>query len=174
MSDENLSLLGEMATVDAVIEVPVTSEMQQNPIGFALRIERERRGLSLLEVSRISRVPLKSLECLEDGRFDDLPGDVFSRGFLRSYARVLQVDATPLVEAFDHLRGAAPEMPLPVVSPVDIQGRAPNRRFGVAIAFIVLLLLVTIALSIVLKPRGGDLPVELSSLLLHSLRPLLA
>ncbi len=139
------------------------SEAEQNPIGYALRLERERSGLSLLEVSRISRVPLKSLEALEDGRFDDLPGDVFSRGFLRSYARVLQVEPTPLLEAFDHLRGPTVEAPLPVVSPVDLQGRAPNRRFGVAIAFIVLLLLVTIALSIVLKPRGGDLPVELSS-----------
>jgi cytoskeletal protein RodZ len=140
------------------------SEAEQNPIGYALRLERERRGLSLLEVSRISRVPLKSLEALEEGRFDDLPGDVFSRGFLRSYARVLQVEPTPLLEAFDHLRGPTVEALLPVVSPVDLQGRAPNRRFGVAIAFIVLLLLVTIALSIVLKPRGGDLPVELSTI----------
>lgn len=140
------------------------TEAEQNPIGYALRLERERRGLSVLEVSRISRVPLKSLEALEEGRFDNLPGDVFSRGFLRSYARVLQVEPTPLLEAFDHLRGPTVEAPLPVVSPVDLQGRAPNRRFGVAIAFIVLLLLVTIALSIVLKPRGGNLPVELSTL----------
>jgi cytoskeletal protein RodZ len=148
----------------AEVALAARGEAELNPIGYALKLERERRGLTLLEVSRISRVPLKSLEALEDGRFDDLPGDVFSRGFLRSYARVLQVEPTPLVEAFDQLRGGAPEAPLPVVSPVDLQGRAPTRRFGVAIAFIVLLLLVTIALSIVLKPRGGDLPVELSTL----------
>ncbi len=141
----------------------VRTEADVNPFGSALKLERDRRGLSLLEVARISRVPFKSLEALEDGRFDDLPGDVFSRGFLRSYARVLQVEPTPLLEAFEQLRGKSPELPLPVVSPVELEGRAPTRRFGVAIAFIVLLLLVTIALSIVLKPRGGDVPVELSS-----------
>ncbi len=164
MSEPQLLRSAMGVTLDGTSDV-AKSEMERNPIGYSLRTERERRGLSLLEVSRISRVPMKSLEALEDGRFDDLPGDVFARGFMRSYGRVLQVDATPLVEAFDQLRGAVPELPLPVVSPVDIQGRSPNRRFGVAIAFIVLLLLVTIALSIVLKPRGGDLPVELSTLM---------
>ncbi len=154
---------GPKAGLAGAPDLPANREMEVNPIGYALRLEREGKGLSLLEVSRISRVPTRSLEALEQGRFDDLPGDVFARGFLRSYARVLQVDPTPLVEAFDHLRGERPDLPLPVVSPLDLGERPPSRRFGVAIAFIVLLLLITIALSIVLKPRGGDMPPELSS-----------
>jgi hypothetical protein len=39
---------------------------------------------------------------------------------------------------------------------------ARGRRFGVAIAFVLLLILFTLALSIVLRPRGDDMPQELS------------
>jgi hypothetical protein len=49
--------------------------------------------------------------------------------------------------------------PLPIVSPVR---PARGRRFGVAIAFVLLLILFTLALSIVLRPRGDDMPQELS------------
>ena len=50
--------------------------------------------------------------------------------------------------------------PLPMTSPIQ---KTQGRRFGVAIAFVVLLILFTLALSIVLKPRGRDVPSELSS-----------
>ena len=50
--------------------------------------------------------------------------------------------------------------PLPMTSPIQ---KTQGRRFGVAIAFVVLLILFTLALSIVLKPRGRDVPTELSS-----------
>jgi hypothetical protein len=45
------------------------------------------------------------------------------------------------------------------MSPIQ---KASKKRFGVAIAFVVLLVLFTLALSIVLKPRGRDLPLEIS------------
>jgi hypothetical protein len=49
--------------------------------------------------------------------------------------------------------------PLPISTP----GKAPRgKRVGVAIAFVLLLILFTLALSIVLKPRGQDMPQELS------------
>jgi hypothetical protein len=50
--------------------------------------------------------------------------------------------------------------PIPVMSPIQ---KASKKRFGVAIAFVLLLVLFTLALSIVLKPRGRDLPLEISS-----------
>ena len=50
--------------------------------------------------------------------------------------------------------------PLPIAAPSK---PARSRRFGVAIAFVLLLILFTLALSIVLKPRGHDMPQELSA-----------
>jgi hypothetical protein len=46
---------------------------------------------------------------------------------------------------------------------VPVARRSGPRRFGVAVAFVLLLLLFTLALSIVLRPRGHDRPAELSS-----------
>ncbi len=48
---------------------------------------RMSRGLSREHVARVTRIQLRTLERLEEGRFDELPADVFVRGFIRNYAR---------------------------------------------------------------------------------------
>ncbi|KAB2897450.1 MAG: hypothetical protein F9K40_12885, partial [Kofleriaceae bacterium] len=45
------------------------------------------RGLTREHVARVTRIQLRTLERLEEGRFDELPADVFVRGFIRNYAR---------------------------------------------------------------------------------------
>ena len=47
--------------------------------------------MSLEEVARATRVPIASMERLEAGQFDELPGEVFVRGFLKSYARAVEL-----------------------------------------------------------------------------------
>jgi hypothetical protein len=49
-----------------------------------------------------------------------------------------------------------------VQTPLQAAREGQGRRFGVAIAFVLLLILLSLALSIVLKPRGHDMPPELS------------
>jgi hypothetical protein len=48
---------------------------------------REARGLSREQVAQTTRIQLRTIERIEEGRFDELPADVFVRGFLRGYAR---------------------------------------------------------------------------------------
>ncbi len=57
-------------------------------IGRHLARERRLRGISLQELSATTRIPLRSLERLESGAFDDDP-DGFVRGFVRTVARAL-------------------------------------------------------------------------------------
>jgi hypothetical protein len=61
--------------------------------GFAawLREGRSARGLTIEDVARITRIQQRTLERLEDGRFDELPADVFVRGFIRNYARCVGI-----------------------------------------------------------------------------------
>ena len=59
-------------------------------IGQFLRSEREIRQLSLEELAQTTRIPLRSLQLLEDDRLDNLPGDVFVRGFVKSYAKAVR------------------------------------------------------------------------------------
>lgn len=61
-------------------------------LGEKMRRLREERRLSLNEVSRATRIQVKYLESLEGGFYNDLPADVYVRGFLRSYADFLGVN----------------------------------------------------------------------------------
>jgi cytoskeletal protein RodZ len=68
--------------------------------GSFLRSHRTKSDLSLDDIARITKIPRISLERLEDGRFEELPGDVFVRGFLRSYARCVGLDGEEAVRAY--------------------------------------------------------------------------
>jgi cytoskeletal protein RodZ len=128
-------------------------------VGQYLQKLRVEKGMSVEEVSRSTRVPVASVERIEADRFGELPGEVFVRGFLRSYARAVDVPPDDVLARYTSSRRVAWVTPLPIVSPVR---PARGRRFGVAIAFVLLLILFTLALSIVLRPRGDDMPQELS------------
>lgn len=129
-------------------------------IGNDLRRERELRHLSLEELAQTTRIPIRNLILLEEGRFDDLPGDVFVRGFLRSYARAVGVDEIEIASRYKALR-TVEVLPTPITA---LTTPERGRRVGVAFAMVVLLVLFTLALSIVLRPRHRDAPVELSRL----------
>ena len=129
-------------------------------IGHQLRAAREARAMSIEEISRATRIPMGSVERIENGHFDDLPGEVFVRGFLRAYARAVQLPVDDVLAHYTASRRIAWVTPMPLASP-EKRSRAP--RVGVAIAFVLLLVLFTLALSIVLRPRSHDMPRELSS-----------
>ena len=138
--------------------------MTHESVGSFLRAEREHRRMSLAELSRLTRIPATSLTCIESDRFDELPGEVFVRGFLKAYAQAVGVVPSDVLARYTASGRVAFVTPMPLSSTVQSAryGRH-GRRFGVAIAFVLLLILFTLALSIVLKPRGRDVPPELSS-----------
>lgn len=117
--------------------------------------------MSLAEVSRVTRIPVTTIESIEQDRFDDLPGEVFVRGFLKSFAQAVGLQGDEIVARYTSSRRIVLVTPLPTATAVE-PVRTDRRRFGVAIAFVLLLILFTLALSIVLKPRGHDMPSELS------------
>ncbi|MDA8345766.1 MAG: helix-turn-helix domain-containing protein [Thermaerobacter sp.] len=65
-------------------------------IGEQLRAARSARGLSLQDVQKELRIREKYLEALEAENFEEIPGLVYARGFLRSYARYLDLDPDAL------------------------------------------------------------------------------
>jgi cytoskeletal protein RodZ len=128
-------------------------------VGQYLRRHREAKRMSMEEISRATRVPIASVDRIEADQFDELPGEVFVRGFLKSYAKAIGLEPDDVLARYTASRRVVWVTPLPIASPTK---PARSRRFGVAIAFVLLLILFTLALSIVLKPRGDDMPQELS------------
>ncbi|MCA9618375.1 MAG: helix-turn-helix domain-containing protein [Myxococcales bacterium] len=135
-------------------------EPREESIGTYLRRTRERRDISVAEIARATRIPSSAIARIEADHFDDLPGEVFTRGFLKAYATAVGLAAEDVLARYTAARRVVSVEPLPMATPV---ARSGSRRYGVAIAFLLLLVLFTLALSIVLRPRGHDRPQELST-----------
>ncbi len=75
----------------------------EESLGRFLSSSRIKRGLSITEVASITRINEKFIRSVEDDRFDELPGDVFIKGFLRTYAKQLELDGDELVAQYDAL-----------------------------------------------------------------------
>lgn len=73
--------------------------MSLEELGAALRRAREAKGLSLRDVQAELRIRQRYLEALEEGRWQDIPGATYARGFARSYGRFLGVDVEPYLQA---------------------------------------------------------------------------
>lgn len=68
-------------------------------VGVALREAREHLGLSLADVANRLKFAPRQIEALEEDNFARLPEIAFVRGFVRSYAKLLQLDPGPLLAA---------------------------------------------------------------------------
>jgi cytoskeleton protein RodZ len=75
-------------------ESAVVSEM---PVGEQLRLAREARGLLVADIAQTLKLGPRQVEALECGDWHGLPGQTFIRGFVRNYARLVQVDPAPLM-----------------------------------------------------------------------------
>jgi cytoskeleton protein RodZ len=67
-------------------------------VGQELAAAREARGLAVSDVAQQLKFMPRQLEALEQEQFEALPGATFTRGMVRSYARLLQLDPDPLVQ----------------------------------------------------------------------------
>ncbi|NIM01014.1 MAG: hypothetical protein GTN89_08935 [Acidobacteria bacterium] len=68
--------------------------------GEELKRERELREITLREVSESTKISLRYLEALEQNEFENLPGGVFNRGFVRAYSQFIGVDPETMVDAY--------------------------------------------------------------------------
>jgi cytoskeletal protein RodZ len=126
-------------------------------LGAYLKEQREARRLSVDELAQTTRIPARILRQIETDTHAELPADVFVRGFLRAYARALGLDPEHVLARYVGRSAPPPAPAFPAVRTPE-----PGRRFGIAIALVILLILFTLALSIVLRPRHRDAPLELS------------
>lgn len=74
-------------------------------LGEKLRKLRSDKRISLGEVSRFTKIRAEYLEALEEGDYDNLPANVYVKGFLRSYADFLNVDERILIKLYDKEKG---------------------------------------------------------------------
>ncbi|HEY5708868.1 MAG TPA: helix-turn-helix domain-containing protein [Solirubrobacterales bacterium] len=126
-------------------------------IGAILREARMRRGIELSEVEAVTRIRPGYLRAIESEDWEALPGGVYARGFIRTYATFLGLDGDRLAaeyrESVEGGSGAGHDLvPNAVRSSPDPGHRATTRFGWVAVAGVVLLG----AIAIVALPDGHD------------------
>ena len=128
-------------------------------VSTQLRAARERAGLSLEDISARTKIKLSQLQALEGGRFERLPGEFFTRAFIKTYAREVHLPPDEVIREYDASRSVAerppdappvaPETAAPVLRPSaerDSEALTTPRVLG-AVAFAGLVLLVLFAVN---------------------------
>lgn len=69
-------------------------------LGEQLKKIRNEGRLTLVEISRETKIPVKYLAMIEEGQYDKLPPDVYVKGFLRSYASFIGADPQKLINLY--------------------------------------------------------------------------
>ena len=76
--------------------------------GSYLKSERELRGVPLEEISTSTKIPIRFLRAMEENQFDELPGEVFIKGYIRSFAKVIGGNENELLSAYDEVKKNIP------------------------------------------------------------------
>ncbi len=66
-------------------------------VGEILKSQRERKGLSLKDIHEKTKIRLDFLECLENGKYEKLPDEVYVIGFIRNYADTVGLNPEKII-----------------------------------------------------------------------------
>jgi cytoskeletal protein RodZ len=122
--------------------------------GETLKRERELRGIDLREVAEATKISVRFLQALENGRLDILPGGIFPRAFVRQYASYLGLDPERTVAEFMYSQTGTASEPMPAVPGVAPVRRTRPLPVGAALGALGLLLLGLVAWR-QLRPSSG-------------------
>jgi len=75
-------------------------QINSKTLSEKLQQARQSLNLSLSQASKASRLSIKYLKFLEKGKFSSLPEDIYIKGFLKEYAKVLSVSPKTLIKLF--------------------------------------------------------------------------
>ena len=67
---------------------------------------RKNRGISLEQIAASTKIGVRSLEAIERGDFQKLPGGIYSTSYIRQYARAIDYDESALLEFYHRETGA--------------------------------------------------------------------
>jgi cytoskeleton protein RodZ len=141
-----------------VVDIAAADPAALHP-GAVLREAREARRMTRDEVAQVLKLTPRQVAAIENEEFDLLPGATFARGFVRNYARMLGIDAAPLLRALDQ-RLTSGEVDLS--PPSNAEGIMPAGSGAARVPRVLLVLLVLVvtalAAGLYLDRFPGTLP----------------
>lgn len=132
-------------------------------LGASLRSAREAKGMSHQDVSNSLRFSVKQIEALENNAFELFPDAMMTRGFIRSYAKYLDIDAEPLLAIYRATLGEDAQKVIAIKSsmrPVALTNESwPWLKYILA-TIVVLLFLLAWMLYVEFMPKQSESDVD--------------
>lgn len=94
-------------------------------VGYTLRQERERQNLSISDIEQGTSIRALYIEAIENGEYDKLPGKVYTKGFVKNYAKFLELDVDSVVKEFAADMNEIETVEAP--PPVEEKPKAPEK-----------------------------------------------
>lgn len=78
-------------------------------LGSELKRQREERGITLAQISEATRIGTRFLKAIDEDNFSVLPGGIFTRAFIRAYAKQIGIDEEEAVSLYHQQIAPPPE-----------------------------------------------------------------
>ena len=108
--------------------------------GSYLKHERELRGVTLEAISETTKIHIRFLQALEGNNFEELPGEVFIKGYIRSYADIIGSDPEETLNVYEEFVGN--KVPEKNLDSVDQSNISAIKFLGYALIGLIILALV--------------------------------
>ena len=110
--------------LDRVESVRRKRETGLPSFGQKLKLEREKRKITLEQISVSTKIGIRMLQALEEDNFNQLPGGIFNRGFVRAYSRFLGLDEDQTIA--DYLQASGDALPASTETAARGEGSGEN------------------------------------------------
>jgi cytoskeleton protein RodZ len=143
--------------------VSTAAERGSGDFGSTLKAAREKRGVSLRHISTITKISVAALEALERNDISRLPGGIFSRAFVRSYALEVGLDPDVTIEKFvaQFPEAAVPAGQAAAEQQEEEQAHDSNQQTAATFARLIAISVAVVAALLyfgTMSRRGSDTP----------------
>jgi cytoskeletal protein RodZ len=137
----------DRAAAEAAREAERAS-LRPAPLPERLYAARERKGVDLYRAERDTKIRARYLAALERGEYKELPGDVYTKGFLRNYANYLGLDAEEVVGQWRRERSDTTPKKTVLTVPRPIAQPRPGLQFSPSIVVAALLTILVAGVAV--------------------------
>lgn len=120
---------------------------------LGIRAQREALGMTLKDVFALTRISVVNLEAIENGDFHDLPVPIYTKNFIKIYARALDLDSKPILDSYEAYLNSLQINQTPAKEQETVPEQEPSvkkpikSKIYLVVAFIVIIIaVVTVAI----------------------------
>ena len=126
------------------LQIELSAEAENQDVetrwGALLRETRIKRGMSIDDVCSTLHLELKLIDAIETEQQERLPPTSFVRGYLRSYARLLEIDAEPVIQAYSRVCGEDASVITTVVQVKEVSSKDAGPRYASWLVAVILII----------------------------------